>query len=214
MPPEISSTPMKHATTYIDADKCVALENGAKTLRNRLIIQLLWRCGMRCSEVINLKRKDIIIEGDNLEIKLLTMSRPEDSVLIVWSKGKPKNRVRQRVHINVSILDDLKRYIAKFQPDQFIFPSWSKSGHISRVWVQKIVEKAGDRSGVVFDKGGRKVHPHTLRHSLAIFLVKRGVKLSKIQQILRHKSIASTSYYLTFSQKEIAEDYHRAFEGV
>lgn len=152
----------------------------------------------------SLKRKDIQIDQDNRS----------ESTLTVWAKAKKENKVRQLVYINIGIQTLLFEYIKKFGPENYIFPSWSKSGHISRVWIQKIVQKAGKNAGIEYDKGGKKIHPHTLRHSLAIFLVKRGVHISKVQQILRHKSLSSTSYYLIFSQKEVAADYHKAWINV
>jgi len=198
------SVPMKDPTTYLEYTQCQRLENSTDSLRNKLILSLLWRCGLRVSEVAGLKKKDILIDKEN----------PKESILLVLSKGKKKHKVRQRVFIDASIQPLLGEYIEHFDNNNHIFPTWSKSGHISRRQIYNILKKAGEKSGVMFDKGGKPIHPHTLRHSLAIFLIKQGVKLPKIQQILRHKSLAATSYYLVFSQKEIAADYHKAFENV
>ncbi len=198
------SAPMKDPTTYLDYPEAVKLEEAAFPPRNRLIVSLLFRCGLRANEVVKLRKKDVLIDPQ----------APAESVLIVLSKGKKERKVRQRVFIDAQVQPLLSKYIESLGPDDFIFPSYSESGHLSTRYVQKIIENTGKKCGVMLDKGGNPIHPHTLRHSLAIFLVKSGVGISKIQQILRHKSLSSTSYYLTFSQKEVAQDYHRAFEKV
>ncbi len=198
------SAPMKDPTTYIDYSEAVKLEEAAYLPRNRLIIALLFRCGLRANEVVGLRGKDV----------LLSPLVPRESVLIVLSKGRKERKIRQRVYIDINVQPLLAKFTEGLDPDGFIFPSFSKSGHLTTRAVQKIVKSVGKVCGVIADRGGNPIHPHTLRHSLAIFLVKSGMHISKIQQILRHKSLSSTSFYLQFSRKEIADDYHKAFEKV
>lgn len=189
------AVPMADPTTYLDYNECLSLENAAKTPRNRLLIALLWRCGLRVNEAISLKIENVKLDYDDIE----------NSVLLVVGKGGTK----RRMPINIDLFQYLKEYIVG--KEGFLFPSHSKSGHLSKQWVAKILRKTGKGIGIEHDKGGKRIHPHTLRHSFAIFLVKSGVPLAKIQQLLRHSSLSSTTYYLQFSKEELAKDYHEAF---
>lgn len=196
---------MTDPTTYLEYEDCVKLERGAGNTRDRIIIGLMFRCGMRVSEVMRLKKKDLIFEKD-----------PIKSVIIATGKKRGTSKPRKRrIPIQSGLQMRLRAYSEVFKPMDFIFPSPYRPGHARSVrWAQYMLDRVASTTNITHDKGGKKIHPHTLRHSLAIFLVMRGVKLSKIQQILGHASLSSTSYYLQFSHSEIAEDYHAAFGGV
>lgn len=201
--PENISAPMSDPTTYLDYDDCRKLEFTPAKVRDMLAIFFLFHCGMRVHEVVQLRKKDIIIEDD-----------PRESVVIATGKGSRKRaKPKRRIPLDMSMQQMLDGYISNFSEDDWIFPSPYKAGrHLTVRWAQYILDKTAEKARVKYDKGGKKVHPHTLRHSLAIFLIKRGVALPKIQHVLGHSSLASTGYYLQFSHKEIAEDYHEAFK--
>lgn len=196
------SIPMKDPGDYIEKHQCETLERNADSPRNKIIIALLWRAGLRASEVINLKKKDFIINEEHLR---------ESTINVLSLKKKAK--VREPVPLMLEIIPDLERYLIRFTPDAYIFPSWSKSGHISRVWVQKIVRKACEKSKITHAKNSERIHPHTLRHSMAIHMIKKKVKLPMIQAFLRHTSLTSTTYYLRFDYDEVAREFHRAMES-
>jgi integrase/recombinase XerD len=190
-------TPMKDPTRYLNYPDLIRLENSTKELRDKVIISMMWRCGLRVNELINIKKKDIYIDDVDRQ----------NSIVVVTGKG---NRLG-RVPIDEELIGILVEYIQPFSNEDFIFPSWSKQGHITKQWVRKLLIKIGNDARIVTDVGGHPLHPHTLRHSFAIFLVHMGVPIEKIQQLLRHTSLSSTTYYLQFSKEELSKDYHEAF---
>ncbi len=194
--------PMKKLGDYLSYEDCLKYENSAIELRDKILIGLLWRCGLRVSEAITIKKINI------------HLTKPlEHSTITVTGKGNRQGRVP----ISVDFIPTLQSYIDQFNDDDYIFPTsytFSKQGHIARQTATNIIRRVGELAGVSTTREGIRVHCHTFRHSLAIFLVNRGVPLPKIQQILRHSSLAPTTYYLQFSAKELSEDYHRAFEDI
>ncbi len=194
------AAPMTDPTTYLDYHDCVALEKSALDLKERLVVSLMFRCGMRVSEVMRLQKKDIIIEKD-----------PTHSVVIATGKREKK----RRIPIFVGLQGALAAWVEPLKPEDWVFPSTYNTGRPLTVrWAQYMLDRVASKAEIGYDKGGKKLHPHTLRHSLAIFLINQGMKLPKIQSILGHSSLASTSYYLQFSHSEIAEDYHVAFGAI
>jgi integrase/recombinase XerD len=190
---EANSIPMKDPTTYIDFEECLAMENSA-TGRDKIVLGLLWRCGLRSFECARMQKNSFYL---NKEV-------PEDSYIKVLGKG---NRW-DLVPISIDFLPALEEYLKDYEGDDYIFGC---TNPISRRTVFNIVRRHSKLAGILSDKGGRAIHPHTLRHSLAIFLVKSGVPIPKVQQILRHSSLTSTTFYLKFSTKDRAEAYQEAF---
>jgi len=189
----ISPVPMKDPGDYIDFAEAELLLKDTVDPRDKIILALLWRCGMRAFELGHLKWKHF---------------DPQEGIIIVEGKGNKAMRVPMEPEV-VGWISQYKNIDAT--PEDYILEGHYKHG-ISRKTVWRIVKAASLRSGILVTKSNRKLHPHSLRHSLAIWMVKMGVPLPKIQQILRHSSLVPTTYYLQFSMKELASDYLLAWE--
>ena len=177
-----SSQVMKDITGYMTFDQAERFVKETPNLRDKIIILLMWRCGLRVSEVVTLKKKWIYFD---------------EGIIAVYGKGKKF----RRVPVEKKTLELLKKYTEEIRGDDRIF-------HITRFGVFKMVRKLGKRVGIerVGEKG---VHPHHFRHSFAIVMVKNGMPLPKLQTILGHSSLAATTFYLQFRMSEIAKDYNR-----
>lgn len=184
--------PMKDPADYIEFEEAERLLSYAENIRDKLILGLLWRCGLRVSEIGKLRRKHIL---------------DQEGVIIVQGKGGKSMRMPVETELFTWVID----YCSGLHPEEYLFSGYGGKG-ISRFQIWKILDKYSKLSGITVTKSNRKLHPHSLRHSLAIWMVRMGVPLPKIQQILRHSSLVRTTYYLTFSLKELAEDYLKAWE--
>jgi site-specific recombinase XerD len=152
----------------------------AKTLniKHNLILRLLYGCGLRVSEIVNLRKKDINFKEGLIKVKL--------------SKGK-KDRF---VKIPYSIVDELKNYCA-LEKSEILFYS-NKGGNLTKDTIQKIVLSSAKKAGIK-----KRVYPHLLRHSFATHLLEQGTDLKIIQKLLGYSSIKTTQIYTQISQASI-----------
>lgn len=147
-------------------------------IRHKLIIKLLYGCGLRVSEMVNLKKQNINFEENLIHVKL--------------AKGK-KDRF---VKIPESINNELESYV-KIINTEILFPS-SRGGKLTKDTIQKIVRNAAKKAGIK-----KRVYPHLLRHSFATHLLERGTDLRVIQKLLGHSDIKTTQIYTQISQASI-----------
>lgn len=140
--------------------------------RNRAILELLYSCGLRVSELCDLKIKDVLFE---------------DQLLRVTGKGD-KTRI---VPIGEIAIEQLKLYLQGNDDHNngTIFIS-NKGGKLTRVQVFNIVRTAALNAGIK-----KNVSPHTLRHCYASHLLANGANLRIIQALLGHESISTTEIY-------------------
>ncbi len=147
-------------------------------IKHKLIIKILYGCGLRVSELINLKKEDINFEERLIHIHL--------------GKGK-KDRF---VKIPESILEEIKAYTL-LNKQIILFPS-NRGGKLTKKTIGKIVETAGKKAKIKKD-----VYPHLLRHSFATHLLEQGTDLRIIQKLLGHSDIKTTQIYTQISQANI-----------
>lgn len=146
-------------------------------LKHKCILLLIYSAGLRRSEVINLKIKDI--------------QKGRNCVFVKGAKGK-KDRYTL---LSAKVLRYLRAYYKQEKPVDWLFEG-QYGGQYSPTSVQKIFTKAKLKS---------KVNPyatvHTLRHSFATHLLERGVDLRYIQKLLGHESIKTTEIYTHITKK-------------
>lgn len=147
-------------------------------IKHKLIIKLLYGCGLRVSELINLKKEDFNFKESLIHVKL--------------SKGR-KDRF---VKIPDSINNELTSY-QNLNQEQIFFPS-ARGGKLTTKTIQLIVKNASRKAQIK-----KNVHPHTLRHSFATHLLEQGTDLRIIQKLLGHSDIKTTQIYLSVSQQSI-----------
>jgi len=147
-------------------------------IKHRLILKVLYGCGLRASEVINLKKQDLNFSESLIHIKL--------------AKGK-KDRF---VKIPEKLKEELESY-CKLTNEEILFPS-NRGGRLTKKTIGKIVENAAKKAGIE-----KEVYPHLLRHSFATHLLESGVDLRIIQKLLGHSDIKTTQIYTQISQANI-----------
>jgi len=152
--------------------------NATSNVKHRLIIKLLYGCGLRVSEIVDLKNKNLNFNEDLIHIRL--------------AKGKKDRFVR----IPSSIKEELKSYFKLLNSD-ILFPS-SRNGKLTKDSIQKIVRSSAKKAKIK-----KRVYPHLLRHSFATHLLEMGTDLRIIQKLLGHSSIKTTQIYTQISQASI-----------
>ena len=154
------------------------LLESTSNIKHKLIIKLLYGGGLRVSEIVNLKNRDINFEEGLIHIKM--------------AKGK-KDRF---VKIPESISLELESYI-KLNNSEILFPS-NRGGKLTIKSIQKIVQNSAKKAGI-----RKRVYPHLLRHSFATHLLEQGTDLRIIQKLLGHSNIKTTQIYTQISQASI-----------
>ncbi|MCH5245026.1 MAG: tyrosine recombinase XerD [Muribaculaceae bacterium] len=151
----------------------------AEAERNRAIMETLYGCGLRVSELVN------------LEISRLRLDR---GYLGVTGKGSKERLVPMSPvaidAINLYMNNSRAEIDIKPGEDNFLFLN-RRGRHLTRVMIFYIVKKLAQQAGIV-----KEISPHTLRHSFATHLLEGGANLRAIQQMLGHESIATTEIYL------------------
>lgn len=157
--------------------------------RNRAIIETLYGCGLRVSELVDLR---------------LSLLYPDEECVTVIGKGD-KQRV---VPISREALDQIALYVSgaralltpKRGCDDLVFLNRS-GGKLTRVMIFYIVKDLCERAGI-----RKNISPHTLRHSFATHLLEGGANLRAIQQMLGHESIATTQIYLHIDRTTLRDE--------
>ena len=146
--------------------------------RNNVIIEVLYGCGLRVSELVNLKMSNLYAD---------------EQMLQVIGKG---NKERW-VPINPRALDLIDTYIHNVRVHYDIKPGEEKfifinrlGRHLSRNYVFMLLQQAVENAGI-----NKHVSPHSLRHSFATELVENGADLRAVQEMLGHESISTTEIY-------------------
>lgn len=160
-----------------------ATEEGA---RNRAIMELLYSCGLRVSELCHLKLSDV-----------------SDEFVRVLGKGN-KERV---VPIGRKAIEAIDTYLSTFRDrfatdrEEALFVN-QKGKPLSRISVWRMVKEYAKGVGIV-----KNISPHTFRHTFATDLLDHGADLRVIQEMLGHESIASTDRYTHISSSHLQEAF-------
>ena len=156
-------------------------KNPLKILRDKAILATLYGTGLRVTELITLKTKDI------------KLSENQFSVIGKWSKLRS-------VFLTQKAREELKIYILSRSDDSeylFISLSWNSYGQpLSRNSVESLVKKYAELVWIT-----EKVTPHTLRHSFATTLLRKGADIRSVQALLWHSSIQTTQIYTHVDDK-------------
>ncbi len=162
--------------------------------RNRTILETMYGCGLRVSELITLRLSDLFF--DEGFIRVVGKGSKERFV--------PIHRQAQK-YINFYI-NDIRSHIPRVKEfEDTLFLNRRGKG-LSRQMIFMILKDLAIKAQI-----GKKISPHTLRHSFATELLKRGADLRAIQQILGHESITTTEVYVHLDKsylKEVLEIYH------
>ncbi|MDG1572580.1 site-specific tyrosine recombinase XerD [Robiginitalea sp. M366] len=179
-----------------DIDRMIAAIDRSKPEgeRNLAIVETLYGCGLRVSELLDLRLSDLFFE---------------EGFIKVTGKGSKERLVPIGGH-NIRCLE---RYLREIRPhwrpekgheDQVFLNRRGK--RLTRAMIFTVVRDLAARSGI-----GKKVSPHTFRHSFATHLLQNGADIRAIQQMLGHESITTTEVYMHMDRghlTEVVERYH------
>lgn len=162
--------------------------------RNRTIIETLYSCGLRVSELVNLQLSDLFFEEGF--IRVIGKGNKQRFVPInIQTQKYIINYVNEiRVHINTQ---------KGFEDTVFLNRRGKK---LTRVMIFTIVKNLAIKIGLK-----KKISPHTFRHSFATHLLERGADLRAIQQMLGHESITTTEIYMHLDKsflKQVVNTFH------
>jgi integrase/recombinase XerD len=157
--------------------------------RNRTILETLYSCGLRVSELVNLQCSRLFLN---------------DGFLVVLGKGS-KERI---VPLNKTVIKYLKNYLHLVRSHQiiadghedFVFLN-NRGKQLSRVMIFNVVKKHATIAGIT-----KKISPHTFRHSFATHLLEGGADLRAIQSLLGHESISTTEIYLHVDRQFVRDE--------
>lgn len=160
----------------------------AEGQRNRAIIETLYGCGLRVSELceleldnINFPDRMLMVTGKGNKQRLVPMSQTSIDEIGLW-------------------LDDRARLDIKRGEEPKVFLN-RRGRRLTRVMIYYIVRDLALMAGV-----RKPISPHTLRHSFATHLLEGGANLRAIQQMLGHESIATTELYLHLDKSQLREE--------
>ncbi len=158
----------------------VRIMNAVDNIKHRAILLLIYSAGLRVGEVVRLKVNDI--DSDRMLIH------------IIQGKGR-KDRYSL---LSKVALEELRTYVRKYKPDNWLFSGAEEDRFLTERSVQKVFENARIKAGVK-----KKATVHTLRHSFATHLLEGGVDLRYIQELLGHQSSKTTEIYTHVTEKSI-----------
>ena len=189
-----------HIPEYLTLEEVDQLEasfdmSKPESQRNRAIIEVLFSCGLRVSELVTLKLSDLYLEekfvrviGKGNKERLVPISDKAIHELELWFSD--------RCHLDI-----------KKGEEDYVFLN-RRGSHLTRVMILIMIKRQAEEAGIK-----KVISPHTLRHSFATALLKGGADLRVIQALLGHEDIGTTEIYThidsTMLREEILEHHPR-----
>lgn len=167
---------------FLDEEEQLALIKSARNLRDKALIMTILSSGLRASEILNLKE-------DDLYRRSLIVSRGKG--------GKPR----------VTFIDpitekSIREYHHKREVDSvFVFTN-SFGKPLSRQYLSRMISETALRAGIK-----KRVSAHTLRHSFATNMLRKGARIEDVQPLMGHSNISTTRLYMHFTNEYLRERY-------
>ena len=178
---EIPRTVEVEANFLDEEEQCILIKS-ARNLRDKALIMTILSSGLRASEILNLKE-------DDLYRRSLIVSRGKG--------GKPR----------VTFIDPLteksiREYHHKREVDSvFVFTN-SFGKPLSRQYLSRMISETALRAGIK-----KRVSAHTLRHSFATNMLRKGARIEDVQPLMGHSNISTTRLYMHFTNEYLRERY-------
>ena len=166
----------KRLPAVLTKEETKKLFDSMENKKSKLIVSMIYACGMRVSEILSLKISDLDFDNKSGNIR--------------QAKGK-KDRF---FNIPDFLSKDLKKRAERQKENGEVFLFTGPKGALSSRNIQKIVSLASKKAQIK-----KEVHPHTLRHSFATHLLESGTDIRYIQALLGHSSISNTEIYTHIS---------------
>jgi integrase/recombinase XerD len=193
-PTEDLQTPQKfsHLPAFLTQEEIARLFNQPDVrtfegIRDRAVLELLYACGLRVSELVSLKQADIDLQT---------------GILVCYGKGGKE----RRVPIGKSAIHWLQQYNsakAEFGSAKLRLMFEYRGKPLTRQFVWSMIK------GYAKELGSKNVSPHTLRHSFATHLLQNGADSRSVQALLGHSDISTTQIYTHMTDRHLRNAYDR-----
>jgi len=150
------------------------------SLKHRTLLTVAYAAGLRVSEATHLKVTDI------------------DSQRMVIRVEQGKSQKDRYVMLSPRLLEELRSYWKRARPTAWLFPGEIPGRPITRYAVEQACDKARRVSGI-----DKPITPHSMRHAFATHLLESGTDVRRIQLLLGHRSLATTSHYLKVATSSV-----------
>lgn len=173
----------------VDAIEAAIDLSEAEGHRNKAIIEVLFSCGIRVSELCNLKMSNLFLD---------------EGFIKVDGKGSKQRLVpiSQKAIGELNLYFEDRKHIA-IKPgfEDFVFLSFRRKKTLTRIMVFNVIKDLVEKAGIK-----KSVSPHTFRHSFATCLLEGGANLRAIQAMLGHESIGTTEIYMHIDMSHLREE--------
>ena len=187
-PPKIS----RHIPVVLSVEEIDRIMNSVdlsepEGQRNRAILEVLYSCGLRVSELISLRISDLFF--DESFIRVIGKGDKQRLVPI----GEPAKRA-----VQLYLSQTRRAYVSK-KAEDILFLN-RRGGKLSRQMIFLMIKSQCEKAGIT-----KEISPHTFRHSFATHLVENGADLRAVQQMLGHESIITTEIYTHIDSRKWQE---------
>lgn len=171
----------------------------AEGMRNKAIVETMYSCGLRVSELVNLKLSCLYFD---------------DGYVRITGKGDKERLVpigTSAVKYIMIYLDNIRVHITVKAGNEDVVFLNRRGSKLSRVMIFMIIKEAAKTAGI-----SKSISPHTFRHSFATHLVEGGADLRAVQEMLGHESITTTEIYTHLDReylRDTLQQFHPAFKG-
>jgi integrase/recombinase XerD len=172
--------PEHRLPNVLSKEEIKAILQAPSNIKHKAMLSLIYACGLRRSELLNLKPTDV--------------DSKRGLLIIRNAKGK-KDRV---VPLSEKIIGELREYYISFRPTKWLFEGQVKGNCYSEKSLESVLHRATAKAGIK-----KPVTPHWLRHSFATHLHEAGTDIRYIQVLLGHKSSKTTEIYTHVSTKSL-----------
>lgn len=194
-PTELISSPKlpRHLPNVLTLDEINAIINSVDLSdplghRNRAILETLYSCGLRVSELVNLKISNLFLQEEYIS---------------VVGKGNKQRLVPispKAIHEIQNWIKDRNHLVIEKGNEDFLFLN-RRGKKLTRVMIFYIVKEYAEKANVL-----KEISPHTFRHSFATHLLEGGANLRAIQEMLGHESILTTEIYSHIDMQRLREE--------
>jgi integrase/recombinase XerD len=167
--------------------------------RNKAILETMYSCGLRVSEVVNLQISCLYLDVGF--IRVIGKGNKERLVPIGSDASKYIKLYKDNIRVHVPI---------KKGSEDILFVN-KRGGQLSRIMIFYIIKDLAQKAGIT-----KNISPHTFRHSFATHLVEGGADLRAVQEMLGHESITTTEIYTHLDRdflRSTLQQFHPAYKG-
>ena len=171
-----SSRPLPDTLSTEEIDRLIGSieDNTTKGLRDRAILEVLYSCGLRVSELCDLKLGDLFFGEGYIRV----IGKGDKQRLVPVS-----SIARSRIQLYMDVRSKERR------KEEILFLN-NRGKKLTRVMIFTIIKQAAQRAGI-----DKKISPHTFRHSFATHLLEGGANIRQVQELLGHENILTTEIY-------------------